>query len=132
MAGRDASTLASGPEWWPCRNQMLVTLAAMRHVADGLRVIVIGAVGTDTHADGKAPFLDAMDRALELQEGGVRLSAPARDRDPVDLVRTSGLGPELLSLAFSCHSGPFACGQCRGCTKRRLTLDSLGHRVAGD
>ncbi|MBB3998368.1 7-cyano-7-deazaguanine synthase [Aureimonas pseudogalii] len=125
MAGRDASHLASGPEWWPCRNQMLITLAAMRYVADGLSEIVIGAVATDTHADGKAPFLHAIDQALSVQEGGVRVSAPARDRDPVELLRRSSLPRELLGLTFSCHSGPYACGQCRGCTKRLRTIDEL-------
>lgn len=125
MAGRKASDLASAPEWWPYRNQMLISLAAMRHVADGLTEIVIGAVRTDTHADGKAPFLDAIDRALAVQEGGVRVSAPARDTDPVELLKASGLPRELLSLTFSCHSGPYACGQCRGCSKRRATIDAL-------
>lgn len=125
MVGRGASELASGPEWWPYRNQMLITLAAMRYVADGLSEIVIGAVGTDTHADGKAPFLDAIDRTLSVQEGGVRVRAPARDMDPVDLLRRSSLPRELLGLTFSCHSGPYSCGQCRGCTKRLATIDAL-------
>lgn len=125
MAGQDASKLASGPEWWPYRNQMLVTLAAMRYVADGLTEIVIGAVGTDTHADGKAPFLDAIDRALSAQEGGVRVRAPARDTDPVELLRRSSLPRKLLGLTFSCHSGPYSCGQCRGCIKRLSTIEAL-------
>ncbi|MER0240081.1 7-cyano-7-deazaguanine synthase [Fulvimarina sp. MAC8] len=125
MAGRDASDLASGPEWWPYRNQMLITLAAMRYVADGLAEIVIGAVGSDTHADSKAPFLDAIDHTLSVQEGGVRVRAPARDMDPVELIRQSSLPRELLGLTFSCHSGPYSCGQCRGCTKRLATIDML-------
>ncbi|WAJ29537.1 7-cyano-7-deazaguanine synthase [Antarcticirhabdus aurantiaca] len=125
MAGSDASGLASGPEWWPYRNQMLITLAAMRYVTSGLSEIVIGAVGTDTHADGKAPFLEAIDRALAVQEGCVRVSAPARDADPVELLRRSSLPRELLCLTFSCHSGPYACGQCRGCTKRLATIYAL-------
>lgn len=125
MAGRDASQLASGPEWWPYRNQMLITLAAMRYVGDGLTEIVIGAVGTDSHADGKAPFLDAIDRTLSVQEGGVRVSAPACDMEPVELLRRSSLPRDLLGLTFSCHSGPHACGQCRGCTKRLATIDAV-------
>jgi 7-cyano-7-deazaguanine synthase len=126
MAGTAASELAAGgPEWWPYRNQMLVTLAAMRYVTSSLKEIIIGAVATDSHADGKAPFLDAMDCALASQEGGVRLSAPARDVDPLDLLRSSGFPRELLGLTFSCHSGEFACGQCRGCTKHRATIEAL-------
>lgn len=125
MAGRDASALASGPEWWPYRNQMLITVAAMRYVSEGLSEIVIGAVKTDTHADGKTPFLEAIDCALSVQEGGVRVSAPARDTDPVELLRRSALPRDLLGMTFSCHSGPHSCGQCRGCTKRLVTIAAL-------
>ncbi|KAB0676273.1 hypothetical protein [Aureimonas leprariae] len=92
----------TGPRSRRRRIRRTTTCAATtRHVADGLSEIVIGAVGTDAQADGKAPFLDAIDRALALQEGGVRVSAPARDLDPVNLVRRSGLPLELLGLTFS-------------------------------
>ncbi|MBB2792681.1 UNVERIFIED_ORG: 7-cyano-7-deazaguanine synthase [Rhizobium pisi] len=125
LAGKPSSGLAAAPEWWPYRNQMLITVAAMRFVADGLSEIIIGAVSTDVHADGKGPFLDAMDRVLLLQEGRVRLSAPARYTDPLELLSSSGIPRNLLGATFSCHVAEHPCGRCRGCEKHQQTMLAL-------
>lgn len=50
-----SSKLAVAPEWWPYRNQMLITLAGMRFVPEGLSEVIIGSVASDAHADGP-PF----------------------------------------------------------------------------
>lgn len=127
MSAREASELGRASEWWPYRNQMLITLAAMRFVSDGLKEIIIGCVSTDVHADGKAPFLRAANRILAVQEGAVRVSAPAHRMHPLRLMKASGFPLDLLGLTFSCHVGPIPCGQCRGCIKHRDTLDRLIH-----
>ena len=128
LAGKPASPLAAGPEWWPYRNQMLVTLAGMRFVSEGLSEIMIGAVSSDVHADGRAPFLRTLDRLMRLQEGAVRLAAPARRLSGPDLIRTSGVPRSILGATFSCHVMEYACGRCRGCEKHRATLRELGGR----
>jgi 7-cyano-7-deazaguanine synthase len=46
LAGKCASEIARAPEWWPYRNQMLITIAGMRFVSYGLKQIIIGAVAT--------------------------------------------------------------------------------------
>ena len=122
LAGRAASDLARAPEWWPYRNQMLVTLAGMRFVAEGLTEIMLGAIRTDVHADGRAPFLRTVDRLMHLQEGGVRVTAPARHLSALELVRRSGIPRSLLGATFSCHVMEYACGRCRGCEKHQETL----------
>lgn len=74
LAGQPASDLGAAPEWWPYRNQLLITLAAMRLVSEGLSEIFVGTViGDDIHADGKPEFIAAIDRLLALQEGAVRV-----------------------------------------------------------
>lgn len=125
LAGSESSQVGGAPEWWPFRNQMLITLAGMKYVTRGITEIMIGAVATDVHADGQRPFLDAMNTAMSLQEGGIRLTAPAWDTDPVDLIRASGFPDNLLGATFSCHTGEYACGQCRGCAKHHITLRKL-------
>ncbi len=85
--------------------------------------IVVGSVVTDNHADGKAPFLDAVDRALSIQKEAISVRACTRDTDPVDLSRWSSLPYEFLALTLSCRSGPYSCGQCRGCEKRLVAVD---------
>lgn len=129
LAGRPSAELARAPEWWPYRNQMLITIAGMRFVAEGLKEIMFGAVATDVHADGKAPFIRSIDRLMRVQEGGVRVMAPARRMHPLALVRASGLPRNLLGATFSCHVLDTPCGTCRGCEKHAdliARLDS-GH-----
>lgn len=122
LAGKPQSDLAQAEEWWPYRNQLLITLAGMRFVSEGLKEIMIGAVRTDVHADGKSPFLRGIDRVMSLQEGAVAVTAPARGLHPQRLLEISGFPRSLLGLTFSCHVLEFPCGRCRGCEKHISTI----------
>lgn len=125
LAGRPASDLGAAPEWWPYRNQLLITLAAMRLVSEGLSEIFVGTVmGDDIHADGRPEFIAGIDRLLALQEGAVRVSAPAREMTSERLLELAPNILELLPWTFSCHVSDFPCGQCRGCVKHQLVLDA--------
>jgi 7-cyano-7-deazaguanine synthase len=127
LAGTVALEIAAVPEWWPFRNQMLVTLAAMRCVARDHYNILIGTVRTDSaHADGSARFIGALDALLRIQEGGVTLEAPAIDRTAAELIRESGVPMEILAWSHSCHVAEHACGVCRGCRKHYDTMAELG------
>lgn len=126
MVGKPALPMAATPEWWPYRNQMLVTVAAMALISQGLREIVLGTVaGDDLHADGKKQFVETLDALMRLQEGGVRVLAPALDMTSEKLLKVSGTPRSLLGWTFSCHVGEHACGQCRGCLKHRQVLGSV-------
>jgi 7-cyano-7-deazaguanine synthase len=81
--------------------------------------------GDEVHADGRPEFLATLDQLMSVQEGGVRLSAPARALSSEDLVRRAPRMAELLPWTFSCHIGEFPCGQCRGCTKHKFVLDAI-------
>ena len=116
LAGRAASTLAPATDWWPFRNQLLVTAAAMRAVSLGVNHLMFGTVKSDAnHADGTALFIETMDELLQLQEGGLRLSAPAIDLTSVELIQRSRIKAGILCWAHSCHTSNVACGACRGC-----------------
>lgn len=128
LAGRQPAEVAQAPEWWPYRNQMLITIAGMRFIAEGLKEIMFGAVATDVHADGKTPFIRTVDRLMSLQEGGVRVVAPARRMHPLALVRKSGLPHDLLGATFSCHVLDTPCGTCRGCEKHAGLIARLDPR----
>ncbi len=126
MAGTAVSRLAPTPEWWPFRNQMLLTFAAAYAVQVDARRLVIGTLRSDrVNADGSPEFLDAMDRVLRLQEGGIRLIAPARRFTAAGLILRSGIPTRLLRWSHSCHVANHACGHCRGCNKRVTTWKSL-------
>ena len=127
MAGSEALSVAPVPEWWPFRNQMLITFAAMKGVTIGVQRLLIGALRTDqVHADGRAAFFNAMDTVLRLQEGAMTVEAPAIGLSAVELIRTSGTPSDLLAWAHSCHVAEYACGICRGCRKHYETLVQLG------
>lgn len=126
MAGKRPSTLASEPEWWPYRNQFLVTLAAMRLVTAGIREILIGTVrGDSVHGDGKPEFVDRLSALMQCQEGGIRVAAPAIHLTSEELLQLSGITRDILGWTFSCHVSEFACGECRGCVKHGQVFQSL-------
>lgn len=127
LAGTPASAHAPVPEWWPFRNQLLVTFAAMRAVAVGVNELLIGTLVTDcVHHDGTPEFVDLMGRLTSMQEGNVRVTAPAIHMSAIELSRASGVPIEILAWAHSCHRADYACGDCRGCNKHRETMSALG------
>lgn len=127
MAGTAPGSLAPVSEWWPFRNQMLVTLAAMKATAIDVSKILIGTLRTDgVHADGKPEFLQAMNAVLRCQEGAISLEAPAIHFSGAELIKASEVTPDVLSWAHSCHVANESCGMCRGCRKHYETLEELG------
>lgn len=131
LAGTSPSELAPASEWWPFRNQLLLTLAAMRCVTMGIDELMIGSVKTDGfHADGRPGFVRLLSQVTESQEGSLRLSAPAIDLTSVELVRTSKVPLSLLGWAHSCHTAAVACGRCRGCEKYHQVMTEILNGVA--
>jgi 7-cyano-7-deazaguanine synthase len=127
LVGRPSVALAPVSEWWPFRNQLLITLAAMKAVPLGVQLLYIGTVKTDSvHADGSESFVDAIHIVLQLQEGRMSIEAPAIRMTSAELIRTSGVPRDVLAFAHSCHVAEFACGKCRGCSKHYQTLETLG------
>jgi 7-cyano-7-deazaguanine synthase len=125
ISGEPLASASKAPEFWPYRNQMLITLAAMAYAAAPLKKILVGTVvGDDAHADGSREFVLAIDELVRLQSG-VRLSAPAIDMTTLQLVRKAAVPQSVLGWTFSCHTGEWACGYCRGCNKHRQVIECL-------
>lgn len=126
MASAAPLAIAPVPEWWPYRNQLLITLAGMRAVALGVTEMLLGSVASDgLHADGRSDFFDAMDKLMGVQEGSIAIRAPALEMTTVELVQASGIPRSLLAWAHSCHTGNLACGACRGCVKHYEVTNTL-------
>ncbi len=127
MANEKAIDLAPVSDWWPFRNQLLITLAAMRCAALGGKELMIATVATDeSHADGREEFFKAMNNLLAVQEGGLRIIAPALRLTTEELITCSKIEPAVLGWAHSCHTGIVACGRCRGCVKHIEVTRALG------
>lgn len=128
LAGTEALPIAPQTEWWPFRNQLLITVAAMNLLPKGVNRLLIGTVRSDGfHADGTKLFVETINNLLRLQEGEMTIEAPAIDFSSAELVERSGIKRDLLCWAHSCHTGNFACGLCRGCDKHRQTMSELGY-----
>lgn len=128
LAGATVNPLGASREWWPYRNQLLITLAAMKAVETGTTELLIATVKSDdNYRDGTTDFVRSMDSLLALQEGEVHLSAPAIELTTEELVRQSQIPFELLAWAHSCHCSNLACGDCRGCYKHQQAMEALGY-----
>lgn len=128
LAGTDSSPAAPASEWWPFRNQLLVTLSAMLAFRHGATRLLLGTVKSDSfHIDGTERFVIAIDELCRLQEGKIRVAAPAINKTSSQLIRESGISMALLAWAHSCHTSAWACGQCRGCCKHRMVMQELGN-----
>jgi 7-cyano-7-deazaguanine synthase len=113
------------PEFWPYRNQLLITVAAMAFATEDALKIYVGTVSTDAvHPDGRSAFFDAMS-ALLLAQGNSDVEFPARGMTSTELLQRAGVPDEILAWAFSCHRASRACGQCRGCTKHFETMAAV-------
>ena len=126
MAGSAPLELAPVPEWWPFRNQLLITLAGARALSLGVTELSMGSVASDgRHADARPDFFSQIDQLMAMQEGGLRVTAPAVEMTAVELVRASSIPRSLLAWSHSCHTGAYACGVCRGCVKHYNTMKEL-------
>jgi 7-cyano-7-deazaguanine synthase len=131
MAGTQPLTMAPIPEWWPFRNQLLVTVAAMSCIARDVESLFIGTVASDAqHADGQPAFVHLIDELVAMQEGGLRVVAPAIAMTSIDLVEASNVPKEVLGFCHSCHTSDWACSWCRGCLKHLEVIETLKLRNA--
>ncbi len=128
MAGTEPSAVAPVSEWWPYRNQLLITLGAAVALQEGMTIVSLGVVSSDgRHADGRLEFFEAMRSVLVAQEGGVELEVPAIRESTSELCGRVGIPFDILAWAHSCHVSEYACGRCRGCNKHREAMRELGY-----
>ena len=127
LVGHAKLEAAPTPEWFPFRNQFLVTIAAAVALRDGYVSVLLGVVAGDgdRHADGTPGFVDTLDTLVSGQEGKVRVTAPHIHTPPAHLIAHSGLPRHILRRTHSCHVGNLACGQCPGCHRRVAVLSAL-------
>lgn len=126
LAGTDATAISPAAEWWPYRNQLLVTIAAAYAVNHGFDNVTVATVAGDgsRHKDGTPEFYSRLNDLLAIQEGAISVATPAAQLTAVDLLREAQPTADLLGWTHSCHRTPLACGDCPGCWKRAELLDA--------
>lgn len=130
LNGTEVLSIGAKSDWWPFRNQLIITLAAAKAVELGCNKLLIGTVASDGHhKDGTVEFIRLMNDLVSYQEGGLSISAPAIDSDIVSYIKRNEVPLELLALTHSCHKANLPCCQCRGCYKHQNTMEDLGYYV---
>ena len=81
-------------------------------------------VTDDLHPDGRPEFVAAIDAVVRAQ-CGARVVAPAREMTTLELVAVANVPRRVLGWTFSCYTGEWACGQCRGCEKHDQVISGL-------
>lgn len=128
MAGTDVNTHAPASDWWPYRNQLLITMAAMSAIENSINKLWIATVKTDAnHLDGTYSFVSNISQLLSCQEGQMTVEAPAINLTTAALIRHSGIPSSVLALAHSCHKANVVCGNCRGCNKYFEVYEEVGY-----
>jgi 7-cyano-7-deazaguanine synthase len=128
LAGKEALEISPESEWWPYRNQLLITLGCMKGVELGISEILLGSVSSDDfHIDGTQKFYKKINELMLMQEGNIKVSTPAIGYSSVELIQKSKIPKKVLYWAHSCHKNSVACGNCRGCTKYYRTIRQLGY-----
>lgn len=131
MAGSIANVHAPASDWWPYRNQMLITFAVMKAISLGVEKLLIGTVKTDgQHLDGTPEFIDAISKLVSLQEGSIVVEAPAIELSTDNLIAVGKVPREFLAWAHSCHKTNVPCGDCRGCNKHFDVLRAIDAGLA--
>lgn len=127
LAGTSPDSVAPVVEWWPFRNQLLLTLAGAWALSNACQEIVVGSVrGDGAHVDGTKEFYEGISRLMSFQEGAVTVQAPAISMSCISLLRDAKIPDGILGFTHSCHRSEWACGLCPGCIKRAEVLEALG------
>lgn len=127
LSGKKALSIAPSTEWWPYRNQLLVTLASMRAISLGANEIITGTVKSDGfHKDGTIGFFERINNLMKFQEGEMMVSSPAITLTSIELIKSSRIPYDILLWAHSCHRSNIPCGTCPGCLKHLAIRQGLG------
>lgn len=126
LSGNETLSIAPSSEWWPFRNQMLITLACMKGISDGIEEFMVGSVRHDSfHKDGTYEFYNKINEVIHFQEGEMKITSPAINLSSVELIKISKVPLEVLLWAHSCHKSNIPCGDCPGCFKHLAVKQDL-------
>jgi 7-cyano-7-deazaguanine synthase len=119
LAGSENISQSPSDEWWPYRNQLIITLALMQGIKDNISELHLATVKSDSfHRDGTEKFYELIEKVVSYQEGGIEVKCESLNLFSHELALKYLVPTELLSVAHSCHISNIACGKCSGCVKQ--------------
>lgn len=119
LANSENLSFSPSEEWWPYRNQLIITLALMQGIKDKITELHLATVKSDKfHKDGTKQFYEYIDKLVSFQEGEISVKCETYDYYSHELATKYNVPLKLLSIAHSCHISNVACGKCSGCVKQ--------------
>lgn len=119
LANSKNLSLSPSEEWWPFRNQLLITLASMQGIKDNIKELYLATVKSDSfHKDGTEHFYKLINDLVFYQEGSIEIICPTLEYYSHELATKYNVPKKLLTIAHSCHISNLACGKCSGCIKQ--------------
>ncbi|WP_459212075.1 7-cyano-7-deazaguanine synthase [Aquimarina rhabdastrellae] len=107
-------------EWWPYRNQLIITLALMKCIQDKVTELHLASVKSDNfHKDGTKKFYQLINDLVKYQEGHIKIKCETTDYYSHELAQIYSVPKKLLLMAHSCHISNTSCGKCSGCIKQQ-------------
>jgi 7-cyano-7-deazaguanine synthase len=119
LANSENLSISPSEEWWPYRNQLIITLALMQGIKDEIKELHLATVKSDEfHKDGTKKFYEYINKLVYFQEGEISVKCETNDYYSHELANKYNVPLKLLSIAHSCHISNIACGKCSGCIKQ--------------
>lgn len=119
LINEDSLKVSPSDEWWPYRNQLLVTLSLMKAIKDNVTEIHLASVKSDSfHKDGTEEFYRLINNLTRYQEGNIKIICNTVGLYSHELAIKYKVPNELILLAHSCHLSNISCGSCSGCHKQ--------------
>ena len=119
LVNKESTKNSPSEEWWPYRNQLLITLALMDAIKKDVSELHIASVKSDSfHRDGTSKFYKLMNDLSEYQEAGIKIICKTTEFYSHELVQQFNVPSEYILMAHSCHVSNIACGRCSGCLKQ--------------
>lgn len=126
LSNNNSLEISPETDWWPFRNQMILTFALIKSLEFSVDELMIGCVSSDNFfKDSTLGFIEKISALSQYQEGSIRVTAPAISLSSNQLVEKSRIPRSILSIAHSCHTSEFPCGECRGCNKHIQVMNSF-------
>ncbi len=116
-------------EWIPFRNQFLITIVAMNLFKYKIKELYIGSILDDNKfMDNRKDFINAINQLLEYQEGKIKVIAPYIDKSILNIIKTTNIPLNIISVAHSCTDSNIPCGKCQSCLKNATVIYTLRNR----
>jgi 7-cyano-7-deazaguanine synthase len=124
----DGNHRHSANQYYPSRNLLLLTLAAICAYQSNISLILIGLVSDTANVfpDCSSEFINHTDALLKLEYPNLQIDAPFITRSKIDIVKETipfGFNPETT---FCCNRFPdHHCWSCPSCLDRYKILNSV-------